>query len=52
MDKIHALEGLCSLAASGASSVKGGNFRIFEHFIAESKASVFLNTTVRISSRC
>ncbi|KAL1939239.1 hypothetical protein VTO73DRAFT_10042 [Trametes versicolor] len=51
VDKIHALEGLCSLAASGASSVKGGNFRIFEHFIAESKASVFLNTTVKAISQ-
>ncbi|KAI0655025.1 Prenylcysteine lyase-domain-containing protein [Cubamyces menziesii] len=47
VDQIHALEGLCSLAASGASSVKGGNFQIFEHFIANSKASVYLNTTVR-----
>lgn len=47
LDKIHALEGFCSLAASGASSVKGGNFQIFEHFLARSGAKVHLNTTVR-----
>ncbi|KAI0635392.1 Prenylcysteine lyase-domain-containing protein [Trametes polyzona] len=51
VDKIHALEGLCSLAASGASSVKGGNFQIFEHFIANSNASVYLNTTVKAISQ-
>ncbi|KAI0354058.1 FAD/NAD(P)-binding domain-containing protein [Trametes cingulata] len=50
VDKIHALEGLCSLAATGASSVKGGNFQIFEHFIAHSNASVYLNTTVNAIS--
>ncbi|KAI0367266.1 FAD/NAD(P)-binding domain-containing protein [Pilatotrama ljubarskyi] len=50
VDRIHALEGLCSLAASGASSVKGGNFQIFEHFIAHSNASVYLNTTVKAIS--
>ncbi|KAI0828535.1 Prenylcysteine lyase-domain-containing protein [Trametes gibbosa] len=50
VDRIHALEGLCSLAASGASSVKGGNFQLFEHFIAKSNASVYLNTTVKAIS--
>ncbi len=44
------LEGACSLAASGASSVKGGNFQIFENFIARSGANVHLNTTVRTIS--
>ncbi|KAI8973130.1 Prenylcysteine lyase-domain-containing protein [Trametes punicea] len=47
VDKIHALEGLVSLAPTGASSVKGGNCQIFEHFIANSNASVHLNTTVK-----
>ena len=50
MDKIHALEGMVSLAANGASTVKGGNWQIFEHFLAESKASLYLNTTVRPAS--
>ena len=50
VDKIHALEGLCSLAASGAASVKGGNFQIFEHFLAASQASLHLNTTVSYMS--
>lgn len=46
VDKIHALEGLCSLAANGATSVKGGNFRLFEEFVRRSNASLHLNTTV------
>ena len=46
VDKIHALEGMVSLAASGAASVKGGNWQIFENFVAQSGARVFLNTTV------
>ncbi|EMD32466.1 hypothetical protein CERSUDRAFT_118802 [Gelatoporia subvermispora B] len=46
VDKIHALEGLCSLAATGASSVKGGNFQIFEQFLERSGARVHLNTSV------
>ena len=48
LDEIHALEGFISMAASGASSVKGGNFQIFKHFLGHSGANVFLNTTVRI----
>jgi len=47
VDKIHALEGACSMAATGASSVKGGNFQIFEQFLLRSKAKLFLNTSVR-----
>ncbi|KAF9454994.1 hypothetical protein P691DRAFT_770093 [Macrolepiota fuliginosa MF-IS2] len=43
---IHALEGLCSLAATGASGIKGGNFQVFEQFLERSNASVHLNTTV------
>jgi hypothetical protein len=47
VDKIHALEGACSMAATGASSVQGGNFQIFEQFLLRSKAHLFLSTTVR-----
>lgn len=46
VDEIHMLEGACSLAATGASSVKGGNFQIFENFLGRSDAKVHLNTTV------
>ncbi|KAK7058346.1 hypothetical protein VNI00_001977 [Paramarasmius palmivorus] len=46
VDKIHALEGACSLAATGASQVKGGNWQIFDHFLKYSNATVYLNTPV------
>ncbi|KZT02930.1 uncharacterized protein LAESUDRAFT_762360 [Laetiporus sulphureus 93-53] len=46
VDAIHALEGICSMAADGASSVKGGNFQIFEEFVKWSNASVNLETAV------
>lgn len=46
VDEIHMLEGACSLAATGASSVKGGNFQIFKNFLDRSGAKVHLNTTV------
>ncbi|THH01023.1 hypothetical protein EW026_g1609 [Hermanssonia centrifuga] len=45
-DEIHALEGMCSLAATGASQIKGGNWLIFDQFLKRSNATVFLNTTV------
>ncbi|KAI6136960.1 Prenylcysteine lyase-domain-containing protein [Pisolithus sp. B1] len=47
VDKIHALEGACSLAATGASAVRDGNFLIFENFLNRSGANVYLNTEVR-----
>lgn len=47
VDKLHALEGLCSMATGGASSVVGGNFQIFEQFLLRSKANMFLSSTVR-----
>ncbi|KIP03332.1 hypothetical protein PHLGIDRAFT_77794 [Phlebiopsis gigantea 11061_1 CR5-6] len=47
IDQIHALEGMCSLAATGASQIKGGNWKIFEQFVKRSQANVFLNTTVK-----
>lgn len=39
-DSIHALGGGVSLAASGATGVRGGNFRIFEEMIMRSNARV------------
>ncbi|KAL4250177.1 prenylcysteine oxidase family protein [Abortiporus biennis] len=47
VDALHALEGLVSMAATGAAAVKTGNFRIFEEFLHRSKANVYLNTTVK-----
>lgn len=35
------------MAAAGASAVEGGNWRIFESMLSESKASVHLDTQVR-----
>jgi len=51
VDEIHALEGLCSMAASGASGVEAGNFKIFEHFLNHSGATVHLNTEVKEIAR-
>lgn len=50
VDKIHALEGACSMVAMGASSIQGGNFQIFEHFLLRSKANLFSGVTVGIFS--
>ncbi|KAJ7139742.1 Prenylcysteine lyase-domain-containing protein [Mycena epipterygia] len=50
-DEIHALEGACSLAPTGASAVEGGNFQVFEQFLKHSKANVYLNTSVISISR-
>lgn len=47
IDRIHALEALVSLASNGASSVKGGNYQIYERFLNDSKATVLLNSEVR-----
>ncbi|KIJ27216.1 hypothetical protein M422DRAFT_271647 [Sphaerobolus stellatus SS14] len=46
-DKIHALEGLVSEAATGASFVAGSNFQIFQQFVQRSGARVHLNTEVK-----
>jgi len=46
MDKIHALEGLVSMATEGAVTTIGGNFQIFAGFLHHSDAKVHLNTTV------
>ena len=47
VDEIHGLEGACSLAATGASSIVNGNWQIFERFMNASGATLFLNSTVR-----
>jgi prenylcysteine oxidase/farnesylcysteine lyase len=47
VDKIHALEGLCSMATKGATGIQGGNFQIFEQFLLRSKANLYLSTAVR-----
>nr|XP_019048632.1 hypothetical protein I302_02404 [Kwoniella bestiolae CBS 10118]OCF27562.1 hypothetical protein I302_02404 [Kwoniella bestiolae CBS 10118] len=44
MPQIHALGAGVSLAASGASSIQGGNWQIFKGMLDESKATVKLNT--------
>ena len=46
MDKIHAVEGLVSMATGGAVTAIGGNFQIFTGLLDHSKAKVHLNTTV------
>ncbi|KDQ54837.1 hypothetical protein JAAARDRAFT_37950 [Jaapia argillacea MUCL 33604] len=51
LDEIHALEGFCSMAASGASGIRDGNYLIFENFLNRSGADVFLKTPVRSISR-
>ena len=51
VDKIHALEGACSLAANSVSSVEGGNWRIFEQFLKRSNATVHLSETVQSIKR-
>ncbi|KAF9268443.1 hypothetical protein L218DRAFT_919088 [Marasmius fiardii PR-910] len=45
-DKLHALGGTASIAATGASQVVGGNYKIYEHFLNYSQAVVNLNTRV------
>lgn len=46
-----AVEGMVSMAASGASSIKGGNRQIFEHFLANSNAKVHLGARVKSIER-
>jgi prenylcysteine oxidase/farnesylcysteine lyase len=46
MDEIHGLGAGVSMATSGAHAIAGGNWRIFKEMMDESKAGVYLNTTV------
>ena len=45
--KIHALGCMVCMASAGAFGVASGNFRIFENFLNNSDANVYLNTEVR-----
>jgi len=46
VDEIHALEGACAMAGTGASGIAGGNFQIFEKFLNLSGANIYLSTPV------
>jgi prenylcysteine oxidase/farnesylcysteine lyase len=46
VDKIHAVEGLVSMASDGAVSAVGGNFQIFTNLLNTSNAKVHLRTAV------
>ena len=49
VDEIHALGGGVSLAASGAASIQGGNFQIFERMVGESGAKLRLGSHGEVS---
>ncbi|THH12832.1 hypothetical protein EW146_g7327 [Bondarzewia mesenterica] len=51
IESIHSLEAACSIAASGASSIKGGNWQVFQNFVQRSGARVFLDTNVTSITR-
>jgi prenylcysteine oxidase/farnesylcysteine lyase len=51
MDQIHGLGAGVSMATSGAHAIRGGNWRIFKEMLDESKAGVYLNTTVSYEFR-
>ncbi|CAN8105579.1 unnamed protein product [Discula destructiva] len=46
LDAIHGLDTMVSMASENAVAVQGGNWRIFDHFVAASGAHVALNTSV------
>lgn len=49
---IHGLETMVCMATNGATAIEGGNWQIFSHMLAESSASLHLNTTIsHISKR-
>ena len=50
VDDLHATVAICSIAAEGGVSVKGGNWKIFEQFVERSAARVFLKTEVSLSA--
>ncbi|VDC01974.1 unnamed protein product [Peniophora sp. CBMAI 1063] len=45
-DKIHALEASVSLAATGATAIKGGNWKVFDQFVKRSGAKLYLKDKV------
>ncbi|CBX98196.1 hypothetical protein IAQ61_010294 [Plenodomus lingam] len=48
---IHGLETMVCMATNGATSIEGGNWQIFAHMLAESSASLHLNTSVSSISK-
>lgn len=46
LDGIHGLDTMVSMAPEGAKAVLGGNWKIFDHMVAASGATVALNTSV------
>ncbi|KAI8939339.1 hypothetical protein NX059_003130 [Plenodomus lindquistii] len=48
---IHGLETMVCMATNGATAIDGGNWRIFAHMLAESSASLHLNTTISTISK-
>ncbi|CAG8542970.1 22747_t:CDS:2 [Cetraspora pellucida] len=46
LGEIHAMGAFISLAPTGAKSIKGGNYKLFEKFIENSGATLNLNTKV------
>lgn len=46
MSSIHALAAGVSMATSGASSIEGGNWRVFEGMLKNASATLVLGTTV------
>lgn len=46
LDGIHGLDTMVSMAPEGAKAVLGGNWRIFDHMVAATGASIALNTSV------
>ncbi|GMG55872.1 unnamed protein product [Ambrosiozyma monospora] len=51
LDQIHGLGTLVGLSTSGASSVYGGNFRVFEKWIEFADADLKLSTSVKSISK-
>ncbi|KAF2851159.1 prenylcysteine oxidase-like protein 1 precursor [Plenodomus tracheiphilus IPT5] len=48
---IHGLETMVCMATNGATAIEGGNWQIFANMLAESSASVHLNTSVSSISK-
>lgn len=46
LNSIHGLDTMVSMAPEGAMAIQGGNWRIFDHFVAASGAHIALNTSV------
>lgn len=49
MNQIHALGAAVSMATSGAQSIAGGNWQIFDRMLKNASATVVLGTKVRVA---